>query len=89
MADTQGVQPLAAGARAVATTFTAALYAKARAASTVALAWPGLTLDPTWRWLLLGLGLVLAGHLVGPRIADEPQNEKCSGNLTRTGPFDT
>src|ERR1700694_3396090 len=88
MTDIAGVQSSAARSRSVTGTFTAALGAnQARAASWLRTAWSALRLDPTWRWFMLGFALLMAGYLVGPRIADADQNEKCVGNITLPGPF--
>jgi len=66
----------------------AAAYAgEARVAWRPRLAWPAIRLDRAWCWFALCLLLLLAGFLIGPRIAPDQQHENCVGNIELPGPF--
>jgi hypothetical protein len=51
------------------------------------LTWRGLRVDTAWCWFTICLLLLLAGFLIGPRIAADAQRENCVGNVTLGGPF--
>lgn len=51
------------------------------------LTWPAIRLDAAWCWFAFLLALLLAGFLIGPRIAPEAQQENCVGNVTLAAPF--
>jgi hypothetical protein len=41
----------------------------------------------TWLWFLVGLAILVAGLLIGPRIADDQQAAHCVVNIHLPGPF--